>query len=368
LQDAARSAASNIETPAAASQIVESWSCRQQQRRQQHQQQQRNDQMLQSAFKQVKASESNSIQDQLLFRSEYISIMTVKYAQALGIFTDGVEAPAKSRAKYYEKERNRFLIFSGIKTLKATDLLRDPSFCSTDPAKDLVIIVNEAFRERALDVYARKKEWDEFTKAILTARHYMSVFSGTIFVACKTGRTRSATVIVAYLVLEYNMELVIAKRLLNAALEHRNTGAVDMTVDRDNNYSIAIRALSLGVVEFKDMKALRLGEDNRAIPHAAMVNPTFKERMEMNETQEDVLGLDGGNLLSVSRDGGMRLQLLKLADPITFSDEKDHEGTCTLSCAHELARAHANTRIHNTYTHTYTHYTVTGTHTHELLT
>jgi protein-tyrosine phosphatase len=258
----------------------------------------------------------------MLFTNDYVDILTVEGAKARGYYTADVAAPSDKRAKYMEVQKKRYHVFCGAHTLQKTNLLDEEG--SGDSKNDLVILVKAPFREQAIGMFGVKKDFDLFVETMTTCHALMAGYSGTIFIACQTGRTRSAAILMAYLVLEYKWPVVAVKRQVNAALLHRGSDA-DYRADRNNIYTIGIQALKLGITDFATISAMRLGEDINSMPTEADAEPRFADRLEQEDTQQDDLVDENdeyGDFSNVTRQGGLRHLLLSVVDPVTFSEER----------------------------------------------
>ena len=134
-------------------------------------------------------------------------------------------------------------------------------------------------------MYSVKADLDAFVDTCLVVHQAMLACPGTVAKLCVTGRTRSGSLVVAYLILEYRLSLVQAKRIANAGIfiyfskslfrcngdllvdlpgiSHRSSGSdyVDYMVDRNNEYGYALHALALGCYDYRAFKSMRLGED-----------------------------------------------------------------------------------------------------------
>ena len=260
--------------------------------------------------------------------------MTVATAKEKKFFVPNVECPKRLRSKYYEATRDRMIVICGASTLQTTDLLDTAK--SDDQNDDLVILVKAPFRERALGMFGKKRDFDMFIQTMRKCHWMMQHYKGTIFVCCQSGRTRSAAILIGHLVLENKWSLLTAKRQVNACMEHR--GDDEWRADRRNVFTVGIQALRLGVFDFSQAQALRLGEDDGTQPLPPDVDPRWRDAMEQGDTQPDDFGFGFDDNVEASRlqdvrqvprEKGMRHKLLKLAAPETFSDDINPRGTCT---------------------------------------
>ena len=107
-----------------------------------------------------------------LFQNKYVDLLTGAEAMKHGLFNPNFAAPNDKRSKFFEEEYNRSHVFCGLNTLQNTDLLKE--FGSPNaPHRDLVILVKAPFREPALDMYARKADFDLFIETVRTCHSWI---------------------------------------------------------------------------------------------------------------------------------------------------------------------------------------------------
>ena len=164
------------------------------------------------------------------------------------------EANVKDRATASDGKKMRTIVWSGIDTARSTDMIT-----TWKKADSIIILCKEAFREVDCRLeLVSKKNWQKCIEVFSLTNKIISDVSGTVFVHCRNGRTRSAVIVLAYYTISLNEGIISAKKRLNQAMAHRG---LKFRVDRNGEYTDPLIAHHAGLHTLEDAKNTRLNED-----------------------------------------------------------------------------------------------------------
>ena len=164
------------------------------------------------------------------------------------------EANVKDRATASDGKKMRTIVWSGIDTARSTDMIT-----TWKKADSIIILCKEAFREVDCRLeLVSKKNWQKCIEVFSLTNKIISDVSGTVFVHCRNGRTRSAVIVLAYYTISLNEGIISAKKRLNQAMAHRG---LKFRVDRNGEYTDPLIAHHAGLHTLEDAKNARLNED-----------------------------------------------------------------------------------------------------------